>query len=287
MAPPSLAPRPPSTAQQQQTSTSSTVLRNDSAHVWWPQIFDGAAFNSQLERLVACKSDALPKVQDAHCAFEALDLVADTLHGTPAAEIIAQAKRVLQPLVYRPNTSNGLLLRDLVMGLEVELEKVLRDLHDTQEAHRELRDATTLQVREANAKRISSDIQPALHSVEVAEATIARVQRESAEMATRMQQSLAQQQLVRAKLVDLGMRNMELRQVLEAQRRAATARSWEDVMPKAASGSSDGAAPPPPVPVLDRSALHILCDVVGSSQTELANLLEYRQRLSAMYQDAA
>ena len=68
-------------------------------------------------------------------------------------------------------------------------------------------------------------------------------------------ESLAQQQLVRAKLIDLGMRNVELRNVLEAHKRAASARSFEDALPKAKHKGLRGDGDDDIQTKLDRSAL--------------------------------
>lgn len=280
---------------KQPSSLPSSALRDDAAHVWWPKYFDGLAFNEHLERLLKSGSASHEQHEqqqqtnatDARNAFESLDLVADTLRGTPACELLREVRRVLYSVVFRPCSKNE-LLRDVALGLELEVDQLRAQLKTTQNAYEKLHESTARQVKETNARRVSTDIASALQSSEVAEATMQRVQRESSEMATRLQHSLAQQQLVRAKLIDLGMRNIELRHILEAQKRAATARSWEDAIPAGFSqdastmSSNSNSNNNNAGNSLDRSALHILGDVVSSSQTELANLVEFRQKLSGV-----
>ena len=269
-----LTAAPPQQAPSRVDSQAAATLRDDRAHVWWPKQFDGIAYAEHLERLVHCQHAAR---SDVLHAFESLQLVEDTLRGTPARELLAQVRRILRAIAFRPNT-DGVLALDLVMGLELEAAQLRTQLVATKRAYERLKSETARHVDDANARRVTTDIIPTMESAAVAEATMQRVQRESAEMATRLQQSLAQQQVVRAKQVDLGLRNLELRQVLEAQKRAATARSWEDALPVGLMG--DDAAQQQQQATLDRSALHIMGDVVSSSQVELANLIEHRQRMA-------
>jgi hypothetical protein len=309
----------------QPPSSSSSGFRNDSAHIWWPEHFDAIAFNEQLERLTKKarnENDALELIDrtDVRHAFEALDLLANTFKGTPAAEILNRVSEIFDDVCFRPRTDGqkrryhqpttstttsttagsvplrkrrmskqdeeedeAILNRDLVLGLELEVADLRRRLIAAESSFEKLRQETAKQVNDATSKRITTEVAGAMNSNEVAEATILRVQKESAEMATRLQQSLAQQQIIRSKLIDLGMRNLELRTVLEAQKRAATARSWQDVMPRATDGSSQqniNNHNSNHQQALDRSALMLMADVVSSSQTELANLVEFRQKLS-------